>query len=115
MEGPVIERVCHVRCSGKSGRSVSMDVRTLGQAQVLRTAAADVAIARERKRRGKLRVFAMLAGLLAIWCWARLLTGHPLKLGMPSLPLPPEMLPAFFLMVMLGLVLLVPLMGAGRS
>jgi cell division protease FtsH len=86
----------------------------LGQGGVL--AHADVSVLRERSRRGRLR---RLAGLLALatgYLWFRVLTGHPLGLGVPSLP--PgvrDLLPAILLIGVLGSVVLLPMLAAGRS
>lgn len=92
-----------------------MELSTLGQAQVLRTAGADVAIAREGARRRRLVTVAVVLAPLAAWLWTRLLTGDPVRPGMPDLPIPPELVPGLVLIVVLSLVILVPLLGAGRS
>ncbi|MDP9389669.1 MAG: AAA family ATPase [Actinomycetota bacterium] len=92
-----------------------MELSTLGQAKVLRTAGADVAMAREGARRRRLVTVAVVLAPLAAWLWTRLLTGDPVRPGMPDLPIPPELVPGLVLIVVLSLVILVPLLGAGRS
>jgi len=92
-----------------------MDLESLGQAQVLQGATADVAVARERTRRRRFARLAAVLAVVAVWMWARLVIGNPVQLGMPSLPFPPEFLPGLALVVVLVLALAVPMLGAGRS
>jgi ATP-dependent Zn protease len=92
-----------------------MDLESLGQAQVLQAATADVAVARERTRRRRLARLAAVLAIVAVWMWVRLVIGNPVQLGMPSLPFPPEFLPGLALVVVLVLALAVPMLGAGRS
>lgn len=92
-----------------------MELSRLGQAQILRVAAADVAISRERSRRRRLVRLGVLLGPVALWLWWRLLVGNPVQPGFPYLPVPPELVPGLVLIVVLGLVLLVPMLGAGKS
>jgi ATP-dependent Zn protease len=88
----------------------------LGQAGVLAYAVADVSVLRERSRRRRLR---WLAGALAVataFLWSRLLTGRSGGLALPHLP--PgvgDFLPAILLIAMLGSVLALPMLAAGRS
>jgi ATP-dependent Zn protease len=91
------------------------DLKSLGQAQVLQAATADVAVARERARRRRLGRLAVVLAVVAVWMWARLVTGDPVQLGVPGLPFPPEFLPGLLLTLVLVLALAVPLLGAGRS
>ena len=92
-----------------------MELSRLGQAQVLRVAAADVAVSREQSRRRRLRRTAVLLTPAALWLWTRALVGNPVRPGFPHLPIPPELVPGLILIVVLALVLLVPMLGAGRS
>jgi len=92
-----------------------MDLESLGQAQVLQAATADVAVARERTRRRRLARLAAVLAIVAVWMWVRLVIGNPVQLGMPNLPFPPEFLPGLALVVVLVLALAVPMLGAGRS
>jgi cell division protease FtsH len=91
-----------------------MDLKSIGQADVLRSAAADVAVARERARQARLTKLGILLAPLALWLWLRLAAGNPVQPGLHN-PIPPELLPAVLLMVLLCAVLVVPLLGAGRS
>ena len=92
-----------------------MRLESLGKAAVLRTATVDVAVARERARQRRLGRLAVVLGLVAAWMGARLLAGHPVRLGVPDLPFPPELLPALLLTFVLIVALAFPLLGAGRS
>ena len=94
---------------------MAVELSALGQAQVLRTAVADVAVAREENRRRRLIRLALLLVPLAGWLWARFLTGDPVTLGLPEMPLPPELVPAMLLVAVLVAVVAVPALGAGRS
>ena len=92
-----------------------MELNRLGQAAVLRSAAGDVAVARERTRRARLRKLAVVLAPLAAWAVTRAVTGRPIAVGAPHLPFPADFLPGFILVVLLGGVIAVPLLGAGRS
>ncbi len=92
-----------------------MDLQTLGQAKVIRSAA-DVAVARERVRHRRLRRVTHVLIPITVWLAFRLATGNPVRPGIPSLP--PEMapfLPGLAIMLLLVGVLLIPMLGAGRS
>ena len=91
-----------------------MDLHSLGQATVLQTA--DVAVARERTRRRRLRRLATVLVPLAAWLWLRLVLGSPVQPGLPSLPSDmAPFVPGMGMMAILLLVILVPMLGAGRS
>ena len=92
-----------------------MELSRLGQAQVLRTAAADVAVSRERSRRRRLTRLAVLLAPVAVWLLSRALDANPVSPGLPDLPVPAELVPGLVLIVVLALVLIVPMLGAGRS
>ena len=92
-----------------------MELSRLGQAQVLRVAAADVAIARERSRRRRLTRLMGILAPLALWLWTRTLLGNQVRPDFPSLPIPPELVPGLLLILVLSAVLLVPMLGAGKS
>ncbi|HEX2038970.1 MAG TPA: AAA family ATPase [Acidimicrobiales bacterium] len=91
-----------------------MDLKRIGQAAVLRDAAADVAVTRERNRQSRLTRLAFVLTPLTLWMWVRFATGNPVKFGIRN-PVPVELMPALILVVLLGAVLLVPLLAAGRS
>ncbi|MFP5377610.1 MAG: AAA family ATPase [Acidimicrobiia bacterium] len=92
-----------------------MELSSLGQADVLRTGLADVAVSRERSRRRRLGRAALVLAPVAAWMWARLVDGDPVRPGLPDVPVPPELLPGLILIVVLVLVIALPLLGAGRS
>jgi cell division protease FtsH len=92
------------------------DVRTLGIGEVLGRGSADVARVRERNRQRRMGKMLTLLGPLAAWLWIRQLTGRPVQLGWPELP--PALgvlLPQMLIVVLLGAVILLPLLLAGRS
>jgi ATP-dependent Zn protease len=93
-----------------------MDLQSLGQNRVFHGTVADVAVWRERSRRRRLTRLAAPGLVLAFWMWDRLLHGHPIY------PVPPhfsgkfaQVAPLLLLVVLLGGVLLIPLLTAGRS
>jgi ATP-dependent Zn protease len=76
----------------------------------------DVQITRERQRRRRLRRVAWIMAPLVAWLWLRIISGSPVSPGWPDLP--PEAvywLPGVFIILLLGLVLIVPMLGNGRS
>jgi cell division protease FtsH len=87
-----------------------------GSASVVGDALADVALIRETSRRRRVRRLTMTLGILGTWLWLRLLTGRSLGLRKPHLG-PDAMiwLPGLGFMLILGLVLLIPMVSAGRS
>jgi ATP-dependent Zn protease len=93
-----------------------MELSNLGQAQVLRSANVDVIVARERARQHRIRRIVVALALLVAFVGVRDLTGNPVGFGFPHLP--PSMAnlaPALFLVILLGAVLVIPMLGAGRS
>lgn len=79
--------------------------------------AIDVTATREQqraKRLVRLSVFFLLP--VAAWLWYRWLTANPISPGLPELS-PEAMIwmPGLFIIVLLGLVILVPMMGKGKS
>ncbi|MDQ3944551.1 MAG: AAA family ATPase, partial [Actinomycetota bacterium] len=92
------------------------DVRTLGQEGVIGRALADVARLREHNRQRRMQRSLMILGPLAVWLWWRQLSGNPVHLGWPALPpLAAALLPQLLIVVMLGTVLFLPLLSAGKS
>jgi ATP-dependent Zn protease len=92
------------------------EVTTLGQAGVIGRGQADVARLRERNRQRRMQRSLTVIGPLAIYLWYRQLTGDPVGLGWPHLPGEIGfMLPQILLVGMFALVLLIPLLTAGRS
>ncbi len=91
-------------------------VRSLGQAGVMGVTTADVGAHRERVRQSKMRRLALILLPFAIWFVVRATVLHHGPLGFPHIPsgLTPY-LPGFLLILILCAVMVVPLMGAGRS
>ena len=93
-----------------------MDLSALGQDSVLRNGTVDVAMAREASRQLRFRRVAIVLAPLAIWTVARALAGNPLSPGFPTIPadMHSYLLP-FGLIIIMGLAMLLPIVGAGRS
>ena len=88
-----------------------MDVRMLGQAEVLGTLG-DVAHDRERHRRRRILQVAVVLGMVAAWFYWRLLSGNPARFGWPDLTIPvglKDYLPGMILVVALCGTLIIPL------
>ena len=93
-----------------------MDWESLKQSDVLKEGTADVAVARERARQGRLRGLLIFLAPLSLWMVYRMLTGDPVHIGFPQISEDwRPMLPALLLMTVLTMALLLPLLGAGRS
>jgi cell division protease FtsH len=93
-----------------------MELSSLGQAQVLRSATVDVVVARERARQRRIRRIVIFLGLITAFVALRDLSGHPIGFGFPHLP--PSMAnytPALLMVLLLGGVIIIPMAGAGRS
>ena len=93
-----------------------MELSSLGQAQVLRTATADVAVARERARQRRIRRIFVLLALSTAFVGIRDLSGHPIGFGLPHMP--PSMAqytPALLMVLLLAVIIIIPMAGAGRS
>src|SRR5947207_2960937 len=92
------------------------EVTTLGQAGVIGRGQADVARLRERNRQRRMQRSLAVFGPLAVWLWWRQLIGDPVALGLPHLPSAVAlMLPQIVLVGFFGVILLVPLLSAGKS
>ena len=91
-------------------------LHTLGQTGVVRGSAADVGAARERIRQRRLRRLAVVLTPVAAWLVVRAWVWHKGAFGLPHVPagLTPY-LPGIILIVLLGGVIVLPLLGAGRS
>jgi ATP-dependent Zn protease len=88
----------------------------LDQAALLGSTLADVALAREGARRRRLRNLALLLGSAAVWLWIRILSGNPVGWGLPHLgPNSSTWLPGVILIGLFGVILIVPMVAAGRS
>src|SRR5436305_6477860 len=92
------------------------EVTPLGQAGVIGRGQADVARLRERNRLRRFSRSLAFFGPLAVWLWYRQLTGDPVKLALPHLPPTLEtLLPQILLVGMFAVVLILPLVAAGKS
>ena len=91
-------------------------LRQLSQSDVARGSTIDVARYRERTRQRRLLRLVVLLTLVGGWMWLRILSGASPWPGMPSLsPSQMQLLPAFILVIVLGIALLVPIAVAGKS
>jgi ATP-dependent Zn protease len=99
------------------GGAAAMELQDIGGAtSVLRSKALDVAVSRERRRLARLRRLGLMLAPFWIWLVIRLVNGEPIALGPPNLPDNfAVFLPAFLLIAMLCIVMLVPMLGMGRS
>src|SRR5487761_601519 len=97
-----------------STKQASLSV--LGQSDVIVADHADVGATRERARQGRVRRVALLLAPVALWLAVRALLFPSRVVELPHFPhglLP--YLPAMALMGVLCLVMVIPLLGAGRS
>src|SRR5436190_18403619 len=100
----------------RRGEDRVMDLTSLSGNRVLRGAGADVAVTRERSRQRRLARLTLLAALVCLWMWIRLLSGRSMFPGLPRLDGPlGQSAPLLLLVVILGAALFIPLLGAGRS
>ena len=91
-----------------------MEGQVLGQVGALGSAMADVAVQRERSRRMRLRRVATVLAMVAAWLLIRALLGNLVVLGPPHIPAGLETyIPAFLLVGLLGVAILVPMLGGG--
>ena len=78
--------------------------------------AIDVAETRERDRVRRLRRILFLVAPLAVWMWIRFFSGNPVSPGWPDLPPDAALwLPGILIVLLLGVVLIVPMLGNGKS
>jgi cell division protease FtsH len=91
-------------------------LRSLGQSGVMGVTSADVGSHRERVRQAKIRRLAILLMPFAIWFVVRATVLHRGAFGFPHIPsgLAPY-LPGLLLILILGSVMIIPMLGAGRS
>ena len=80
--------------------------------EILRGGQADVATFRERARQRRIRRLTLLLWGVAAWMSLRLMWDQPL---LPALPISEQLVPSFIIVGLLSLVLLVPMVAAGRS
>ena len=97
-------------------RKTQVSLASLGQSGVIAPELADVGATRERARQGRLRRLAVILAPLALWVGIRALLWPGRVVVFPHIPaalLP--FAPALGLMLVLVLVMLGPMLGAGRS
>jgi ATP-dependent Zn protease len=76
----------------------------------------DVHATRERQRRRRLRRIAWMLSPLVAWMWLRILDGNPVSPGWPRLSENAMIwLPGIVIILLLGVVLIAPMLGNGRS
>lgn len=76
----------------------------------------DVQVTRERQRRKRLTRIAILLSPLVAWLWVRLLAGNPVSPGWPHFPSEVMFwLPGILIILLIGVVLIAPMIGNGRS
>ncbi|OFW67156.1 MAG: hypothetical protein A2Z12_03775 [Actinobacteria bacterium RBG_16_68_21] len=76
----------------------------------------DVQLTRERQRLRRLRRVAWVLAPFVTWLWIRIVAGNPVSPGWPHLPADAMFwLPGIVIVLLLGLVLVVPMLGNGRS
>ncbi len=93
-----------------------MELSSLGQSHVLRSANVDVAVARERARQHRLRRMMIVLGLVTLFVGLRDLAGHPIGFGLPHMPAGmAQYTPALLMVLLLAAVIIIPMAGAGRS
>jgi len=93
-----------------------MDLGDLAQNKVVRGSTVDVARSRERSRRRRLwKVFLLLAPI-GIYFYFRIATSNPIRFGLPHMtPTQASIFLPIGLIVLLGVVIVVPMMSAGKS
>ncbi len=102
--------------AGSLRATAPMDLGAIGQAGVLRGHAIDVPRNRERSRQRRLWKLLTLLTILGGWLYWRLLSGNPIRLAPPHLTSTDiQMLVPIVAITLIAVVLIVPLMAAGRS
>ena len=88
------------------------ELERLHGTEILRGGQADVGVARERSRLRRIRRLMILMWGIAAWLALRLMWSQPM---FPAVNIPPTMVPTLVIVVLFGVVLLIPMWGAGRS
>ncbi|HZI37152.1 MAG TPA: AAA family ATPase, partial [Acidimicrobiia bacterium] len=92
-----------------------VELRSLRESRVLQGPLADVAVFREQSRRRRLGRLTVVAALACLWMWHRILAGEPV-VRWPRLSEDlAQMEPLFLLVLIMTAVLVIPMLGAGRS
>ena len=91
-----------------------MNIDHLRDERVLSADVADVAVTREHARQRRLSRLLIVGAVVGVWLWVSVLVRH--LLGTPHLTHGEgQILPLFALVVLVGAVMVVPLIAAGRS
>jgi cell division protease FtsH len=100
----------------ESIQSGDMDLGELAKNRVVRGSGVDVARSRERTRRRRLwRLFAWLAPI-GVYFYYRIGTSNPIHFGAPHMsPTQAEIFLPLGLIALLGVIIVVPMMSAGKS
>jgi len=80
--------------------------------EILRGEQVDVAASREHARLHRIRRLTFLLWTVAAWMALRAMWDEPV---LPSVHVPPTLVPSLMIVVLLGAVLLIPMIAAGRS
>ncbi len=93
-----------------------MGVEDLGRNDVIARGRADVTLVRESNRLRRFKVIGVVLAVAAAYVWIRLAFFTPVRLGFPEIPdWIMDYWPMLILVVLIGLVLVAPLLFAGRS
>jgi len=91
-------------------------VAELQQGEVVRGRHVDATLGRERVRQRRLLRLSLLLGIPLVWFWWRELRDDPVRLGVPSIVgSDPTLVISIGLLLVLVMIILIPLLGAGRS
>src|ERR1700687_5287826 len=104
------------RGESESIQSGDMDLGDFAKSAVVRGSTVDVARSRERSRRRRLwKLFIWLAPI-SIYFYYRIGTSNPIHLGFPHMsPSQAAIFMPLGLIALLGVVIIVPMMSAGKS
>ena len=98
------------------GQAGDMDLGELAQAGVVRGSQVDVARTREHSRRRRLWKLCFWLAPVSAFFYYRIATRNPIRIGLPSFsPTQMEIVLPIALIVLLGAVMIVPMMSAGKS
>jgi cell division protease FtsH len=99
-----------------SVQSGDMDLGELAQNNVMRGSRVDVARSRERSRRRRLWKLFLYLAPVGLYCYFRIATSNPIRFGLPQMtPTQASIFLPIGLIVLLGVVIVVPMMSAGKS
>jgi cell division protease FtsH len=108
--------VSWIRRTDPSIVSGDMDLGELSQSAVMRGSQVDVARTRERTRRRRLWKLCIWLAPISAFFYYRIFTSNPVRIAMPSFsPAQMEIFLPIALIALFGVVLIVPMMAAGKS